>query len=279
MVFNFNPVYAVCIFTFIIHMTESLAYGMRLAGVRTRQIAIAMAFVTSTLLISRLSNMFQAPLLGTMVDLAIMNGSRYVLFELEQNFRLIIFAAFCGAFTGAFLTPTVVVLFQKVIHRFLIHGSVPRVMLAALHPVNVLKIIQTFRFPNIMALKTLSLKNIPKTFLVMNVMVTSLYCIGVLCSMLAGAYMPEFRSTAAQLSGIVNGMATVMFTIFVDPSGARITDQAVHGNRSENDVRSVVFFLQCGKMFGTLVLAQFLLRPLSHYVLFVTNWLSTSVRL
>ena len=73
MVFT-TSVILVCIFTFIIHTTESLAYSMRLAGVRTKQVAIAMAFVTSTLLVSRLSNMFQAPLLGAMVDSSILMG-------------------------------------------------------------------------------------------------------------------------------------------------------------------------------------------------------------
>ena len=266
-----TPLITVCFFTFAIHTTESIAYSMRLAGVRTKQIAIAMAFVTSTLLISRLSNMFQAPFLGVMVDTAILNPTDTSLHLLEMQFRLVILSAFFGALFGAFLTPTAVVLFRKAILHFGETGSIPRLVFRALKPKNIVAIFKTFRLPKLSSLHSISAKNLPKTFLLFNVAVTSVYVIGVMCSLLAGAYMPEFRSTAIQLSGIVNGLATIMFTIFVDPPGARITDQALNNVRPEDDVRSVVFFLQCGKMLGTLILAQLLFRPMTLYIITVTK--------
>jgi hypothetical protein len=266
-----TPLIIVCFFTFAIHTTESIAYSMRLAGVRTKQIAIAMAFVTSTLLISRLSNMFQAPFLGVMVDTAILNPTDTSLHLLEMQFRLVILSAFFGALFGAFLTPTAVVLFRKAILHFGETGSIPRLVFRALKPKNIVAIFKTFRLPKLSSLHSISAKNLPKTFLLFNVAVTSVYVIGVMCSLLAGAYMPEFRSTAIQLSGIVNGLATIMFTIFVDPPGARITDQALNNVRPEDDVRSVVFFLQCGKMLGTLILAQLLFRPMTLYIITVTK--------
>ena len=67
--------YIICFFTFCLHLSESLAYGMRIAGIRTKQIAIALSFVSTTLLISRLSNMFQAPLLGYLADATIHVGT------------------------------------------------------------------------------------------------------------------------------------------------------------------------------------------------------------
>ncbi|MEI7942309.1 MAG: DUF2837 family protein, partial [Candidatus Riflemargulisbacteria bacterium] len=89
---DINTLLIVCFFTFLINITESLAYCMRYAGLKTKQISIAMAFVTSTLLISRLSNMFQAPLLGKMVDKTIMVGTTESLLQLEHSFRMIILA-------------------------------------------------------------------------------------------------------------------------------------------------------------------------------------------
>ena len=135
----------------------------------------------------------------------------------------------------------------------------------------------SFRFPPLLSFRKISLSNLPKGFLIINVVVTSIYTIGVLCSLLAGAYLPEFRATAIQLSGIVNGIATVLFTLFVDPSGARITDQAVHNKRDQEDVRSVVFFLQLGKMIGTLFIAQLLFKPLAKYIMEVTIIISNSM--
>lgn len=259
-------------------MTESLAYSLRLAGVRTGFIAIALSFVTSTLLVSRLSNMFQAPLLGAMVDFAIIDGSQPALLQLEWSFRLVIFSAFLGVVMGAFMTPTVVQLFVKAINHFSVLGSVPKVFFYAMHPSRILMIVTMFKLPSFSMCKGLSWSRIPKQFLLINCFVTSIYCIGVLCALLAGAYLPEFRSTALQLSGIVNGMATILFTIFVDPAGARVTDQASRGQRSIDDVRSVVFFLQMGKLVGTLILAQLFLLPFMTYIKFFTLWLTTVLK-
>ncbi len=261
-------------FTILIHLTESLAYSMRLAGVRTRQIAIALSFVTSTLLVSRMSNMFQAPLLGAMVDSTVLTGNPGSLSLLEMKFRVIIFCAFIGSAIGMVLTPSMVQVFGIAIQRFSKTGSVPRIMMSVLSPRRFIKLIRMIELPRLSAIKAVSLARLPRGFLILNMVVTSVYTIGVLCSLLAGATLPEFRSTAIQLSGIVNGMATILLTLFVDPSGARITDQAVHGVRPESDVVSVVFFLQLGRIVGTLILAQLLLHPLTQYILFVTRLLA-----
>lgn len=267
----------ICFFTFLIHLTETLAYCMRLSGLRTKQIAIAMSFVTSTLLISRLSNMFQAPLLGAMVDVAILKQGSDSLLCLEYGFRLIIFSGFLGSLLGAFLTPTAVFLFEKAIRHFLVYGSIPKLAFHALKPRNMVNILKAFRLPKGAALSTLSWKTLPKTPLVLNALVTSVYTIGVLCSLLASAYLPDVRATAINLSGIVNGLATIMFTLFVDPAGARVTDQACHASRSLEDVRSFVFFLQMGRLLGTLLLAQLLLKPFTLYIIWVAHQLSKTV--
>ncbi len=266
-----NTILFICIFSFLIHLTETLAYTIRFAGLKTKQIAIAMSFVTSTLLVSRLSNMFQAPLLGSMVDQTILINTPSALEALETNFRLIIFAGFLGTFIGSLFTPTAINLFKIAIKKFLKNGSVPKILFSLLYPSNWIKITKQITLPSIKHFKYISLKNIPKQFLILNLFVTSIYTIGVLCSLLAGAYLPEFRATAIQLSGIVNGLATIMLTLFVDPTGARITDQAIHKSRPESDVKSVVFFLQLTKLIGTLIIAQIFLIPFTKYIIIFTE--------
>jgi hypothetical protein len=257
----------------MIHLTESLAYSMRLAGVRSRQIAVALSFVTSTLLISRLSNMFQAPLLGAMVDASVLTGAGAASL-LEAQFRVIIFCAFLGSILGMTLTPTMVGVFAAGIKRFSVSGSLPRMMISFFAPRRLRIFVSMIKVPRLESLKSISIRRLPKGFLIINMVVTSVYTIGVLCALLAGANLPEFRSTAIQLSGIVNGIATILFTMFVDPAGARITDQAVNGIRPESDVKSVVFFLQMGRLVGTLVLSQLLLVPFTQYIMWVTRTLA-----
>ncbi len=262
----------ICFFTFIIHTTETLAYCLRIAGLHTKKIAVAMSFVTTTLLVSRLSNMFQAPLLGALVDKAIQTQSPLALDHLSNSFRLVILFGFLGSLLGFLLSPTAIKLFSKAIVHFHEHGSLPKLVWHALHPKYFKTIFACFTRPRFSDFSGVSLKNLPKTFLILNSVVTSVYTIGVLCSLLAGAFLPTMRSTAIQLSGIVNGIATILLTLFVDPAGARITDQSYHNQRPYNDVVSVVFFLQIGRLFGTLVLAQLLFKPFTLYIMWVTTF-------
>jgi hypothetical protein len=112
----------------------------------------------------------------------------------------------------------------------------------------------------------LSFKGIPQTFLWINLVVVSIYTIGVLSSLYAGALVPEFRITASQLSAIVNGIATILLVTLVDPTCAYITDQAIKGKRKESDVRAMVFYIIIGRVVGTLILAQLLFLPSAEYI-------------
>ncbi len=253
----------VCILTGVIHFTETLSSSMRLAGVRTKQLATSLAFVNTAFLVSRMSNMLQAPMLGGMVDTAILTKTPDVL---ASNFRIVIFAAFIGNVLGALLIPYFVYLFEKAILVFERVGSIPRLFLEALRPSNVKKIIKAFRLPSAGSFRNISLKNISPVFLYLNFFMVSIYAIGVLSSLYAGAQVPEFRTTASQLSGIVNGIATILLALMVDPTCAFITDQAVRGKRPENDVRSMVFFIITGRLVGTLILSQILFWPASLYI-------------
>jgi len=240
---------------------------MRLTGVRTKRLALSLSFVNASLLVSRMSNMLQAPLLGGMVDTSILQNNVSVLWG---NFRLIIFAAFVGNLIGAILTPFAVSIFTKVVKKFDQVQSIPKLILLAFYPSNMIKVAKAFKLPSRNSLKGISLKGIPTLFLWLNLIMVSIYAIGVLCSLMAGALIPTYRVTATQLSGIVNGIATILFTLMVDPIAAHITDQTARGERKEADVRSVVFYIVLGRVVGTLILSQILFVPGAHYIKLVT---------
>jgi len=253
-------------------MTECLALSMRLAGVRTKQIATSISFVNVSFLVSRMSNMLQAPLLGAMVDASIRFNTAG---QLELSFRYIIVAAFVGNLIGAILTPWMVGIFEEGIYVFEKLGSVPKLLLASFKPKNLLKIGKCFRLPSFRYFREIHWNNIPHLFLYMNVAMVGIYAVGVLASLFAGANLPDLRATAVQLSGIVNGMATIMLAIMVDPSGAHITDQAVRGIRPQSDVKTMVFFLVMGRLLATAILAQLIFMPSTKYIMFVAQWISS----
>jgi hypothetical protein len=58
----------ICILTFVIHLIGTLAYAARIAGVRTRRIAISFSLFNILILVSRTSNSFQGPFLAKRIE-------------------------------------------------------------------------------------------------------------------------------------------------------------------------------------------------------------------
>ena len=66
-------------------------------------------------------------------------------------------------------------------------------------------------------------------------------------------------------SGVINGMANILLTLFVDPRSAIITDQALRGERPYQDVKALVILLIGTKLLGTL-LGQVLFIPAAQVI-------------
>lgn len=268
--------------TALIHAVNTLIYGVRLAGVRTERLATAISLFNVIFLIASASNMVQAPLLGSIVDRAInaglaaggVEGPVYqeYLSVLEGDMRLIIVAATLGTLLGGLVIPPFVQFFSRVILLFDDVGSVPRMVgMILFSPRRVWRFCSRMRLPQAGVLRSVvHSPGLPKGFLVMNILVIGIYTIGVLSALYAGALFPEFRATATLLSGIVNGIATVLVATVVDPTAARITDQAIRGVRPEADVKSMVAYLAGTRILGTL-LAQVLLLPAAEWIRFVAQ--------
>lgn len=265
----------ICLFTFLIHFIETVSYSLRIAGIKTKHMATALSLITSILLISRLSNMFQAPLLGLKVDLAILENSQFALNQLESSFRIIILTAFLGSLIGGIALPLFTHIFTFIINKLKQKKSLLQAVCSLFipqkqHPFTHIK--EVYSFKNRLRF---SLKGLPKNFLIYNSVVTAIYTIGVLCALLASALLPEYQATAIQLSGAVNGIATILLATIVDPVGAQVTDSVYNGERQPSALFTVVFYLVLTRLIGTLILAQVLLKPLSHYLAWITQLIAT----
>src|ERR1017187_7580140 len=94
---------SLCALTFIIHLIGTLAYAVRIAGVRTRRIAISFALFNILVLVSRTSNSFQGPFLAKRIEENIGQG---VTQGLLADFRWLLLSATLATLLGAFLIPT-----------------------------------------------------------------------------------------------------------------------------------------------------------------------------
>ena len=255
------------------------AYAARLAGVQSGRIATSISLFNLFVLASRLANLAYAPMLGTISDRtaravhdpALAAGAVH---QFDLQIRLIVLAGTAGTILGALLLPTFLMLFMRGIAAFERLGSVPRAMLRVLDPRVMLDVLRSVRLPSLSHLTRFSPRRLPTELLVGNVVVTGIYAIGVVASVYASILRPEVARTAVLLSGVVNGIATISFSLVVDPTSAYITDQAVKHERPVIDVKSMVFFLSLTAIIGTL-LSQLILYPAALFIGWVAHLVNT----
>lgn len=256
-----------CAINILVNIVTTTTGAARIAGVMTKRIATSMSLYNFFFLFARMANLLYTPFLGSIVDRAAASGNFHVL---EVKLRFIIIAATLGNILGWLLLPTFIVIYNRGVQSIEKNGSLPMVLLKLLHPKNMLSLFTSFRWPSLLGLTSFSLKGIPKSFLILNVFMTAIWAIGVLCSTYASVLVPSLVRTATLLSGLVNGIATILFSIFVDPTAALITDQAAAGIRKEEQVRVMVLYLTLGNIVGTLF-SQCLLLPGAEWIAFVTR--------
>lgn len=257
----------ISILTMIIHMVETLSFAFRLAGVRLGKLAVALSLTGIIVLISRTSNLIQAPLTGKMVDYA----KKHSDFDLERNLRIIIGSASLGTILAILLFPSAVYLAIRIINHFEIAGSIPK-LITSVTITKVKHVGYHFRSPNLGMLKSLRLMGIPKRLLALNCIVSGIYTIGVLASLNASYMNPELGMAASQSSGIINGLATIIMTILLDPQMALLTEKAMSNSDEKMRIGRMFVLLMVSRLIGTL-LAQVFLIPASILISWVVRYI------
>ncbi|MGP6156824.1 MAG: lipid II flippase family protein [Vulcanimicrobiaceae bacterium] len=251
------------------------AYAARLAGVKSGRIATSISLFNLFVTASRLANLVYAPMLGTITDRAARSVrvpalAGAALHQLDLQIRLIVLAGTFGTALGALLLPVFLYLFLRGIAAFERLGSVPRAILRLVDPRVMLGILRSVRIPPPATFAQFRIRDVPANLLISNVVVTGIYAIGVVAATYASVIDPADARTAVLLSGIINGIATIAFTLIVDPTSAYITDQAVKGERTLGEVKSLVFYLALTAIVGTL-LSQLILYPAAVVIAFVAH--------
>ena len=251
----------------IVQFVQIGAYAARLAGVQSGRIATSISLFNLFVTASRLANLFYAPMLGQISDRAAATSEVHTF---EWQVRAIVLGGTVGTALGALALPAFLMLFLRGIASFERTNSVPRTLLRAFSFRTLVAVAESLRLPSASHLSRFSIRHIPLNLLVFNTIVTGIYAIGVVAAVYASVIDPAAARTSVLLSGIVNGIATISFTLIVDPTSAYITDQAAKGERPVEDVKSMVFFLALTAILGTL-LSQFILIPAAYVIAFAAH--------
>lgn len=250
----------------IVQALAIAAYAARLAGARSGRVATAISLFNIFATTSRFAQMIYTPMLGSLSDRASVTGAigsalhAAAVHDYEWQLRWIVLSGAAGAVVGTLALPTFVMLYLRAIRAFERVRSVPKAFLRIFVPRTAMAVARDIKFAVASSPLRLSLKNVPKDVLILNTFVTAVYGIGIVAAAYASVLHPQAARTALLSSGLVNGLATIAFNVFVDPVSAFITDQSVRGERSVDDVKALVTYLSFTAILG-FMLSQVLLVP------------------
>ncbi|WP_237682122.1 lipid II flippase family protein [Heyndrickxia coagulans] len=115
-----------------------------------------------------------------------------------------------------------------------------------------------------------TLQSWPVKIIIYNLVTVALLTVGSLAPIYAGSLEPDLRATCITLSSIINGVATILMSIFIDPQLSIMTDDVIDGKCSEEDFRKVVVAMVGSKTVGTFA-SLFLLIPSAYAIVFVAK--------
>lgn len=246
--------------TVLIHCAETLSYSIRLAGVRTGKLAVALSLTGILLLVSRTANLVLSPLSGRIVDFAKAGED----INVAQAFHWIIAASTVGTLAGMMLFPSFVLLFSRMVQYLETAGSLPK-MLSSVTFEQVKHVRTHLRKPRWTMLRSLRYRGISYRLILIHILVTGVYTVGVLSALYAAYLIPELGTTASQSSGLINGFATVLLTVFVDPRVAVLMDRGMKDEGAQGALSRIFGLFMVSRLMGTL-LAQVLLLPGAYWI-------------
>jgi hypothetical protein len=261
------------------------AYAARLAGVRTGRIATSISLFNLFVTASRLATLIYTLMLGPLSDRAgnairaitlhgAGSGADAAIAQIRHTFdwqlRAIVLAGLVGTVLGSLMLPMFTELYIRGVRSFERTKSVPHSLVRLFDPRVIVKLLRHLRWPAPSELFSFSARGIPRRLLVFNVVVTGIYAIGVVAAYYASVLDINVARTAIGISGIIIGIGTIAYTLFVDPTSSIIVDEAVKGERPQRDVKAMVFYLSLTAIIGW-ILCQLILVPAAEVIAFVAH--------
>jgi len=260
----------IALFILIIHCIETLAYAVRLSGARVKLIASALSLFNMMVIVSRMANMMQQPFTGSIVDSA---PKENTLLFVEQQYRVLIGASTLGTIVGIILLPTFTAIFSRaIIHLAEERGSVPSLLKKGFSFEYIKRGIKYIHLPRLSYLKGIRFRDIPLRLFFFNMIVTAIYTIGVLSALYASLLAPDRSGATIMASGLINGLATILLALFIDPKISVLADDVVNGKGSYINLKGISVLMISSRLFGTL-LAQLLFIPGAKYIAWITKFL------
>ena len=191
--------------------------------------------------------------------------------SLLSDFRWLLLSATFATIAGAFLIPTFQRIFSRAVRHFQINRSIPQLLMRGLFKGGLAHLKDVASLPVTANVTKMRVGHgISPWVVLLNAAAVALWTIGVFASLYAGYLNPELRVTSSTLSSVVNGVATILMFVFIDPHMSVMTDDVVEGKVTEPEFRKAIVWLVGSRVAGTL-LAQALLVPSASAIAFIAR--------
>ncbi|WP_079508799.1 lipid II flippase Amj family protein [Mesobacillus jeotgali] len=266
-----NKVVLISVFLLVVTTIETLAYSTRISGARVKLIATALSLFSTLVIISRFSTMIQQPLTAKLIaEAPDTNKLQFI----EEQYRILIGVTSIGVLLGIALFPTFINIFSRaIIQLSKERGSLVSLFVKQFNVSGFKKVIKCDRIPRWSYLNGVTLKTIPKRLFLINVIISAVFTTGVLSSIYASMLVPsDYAQAALMSSGIINGIATILLTLFVDPKASVLADRVVNNQSQYIYLKSYSLTMVSSKLVGTIA-AQLIFIPAAYYVAWFAKWI------
>jgi hypothetical protein len=251
------------------HIFDTSAYASRLAGVRTKRLAISNTLYAMVTVGSRTTTFIYLPTVGGITDFA----KKYA-FNPYWPLSLVLWGAAVGTAIGIYLMPSMVNFYSLGIECMDERGTAMRVMRYLFTTKEGLrKVLRCWQPPTWSMMKRIDLHDteVPRDLFYLNALLYALFTVGSIAALYAGVISTDHTTSANMLSGAVNSVAAILLLFMVDPRSALIVDRGIARKISLDTVRTTMVMLAVGRLAGT-ILAQFVLYPGAHFVAYLAKF-------
>ena len=249
--------------TFIITLIGTLAYAIRIVGVRTGRIAITFSLFNILILVSRVATTIQTPLLTKYTEVGKQN-------DILNNFYIILVVGTIATIMGAVCIPTFQRVFSQVVYKFSVDRSIPKIIIHGFSKAGIRHIKTCVTIPRRENIETFKISTLPFKVITMNIFAVAMMTVGTIAPIYSGVLEPNLRATCITLSGVINGIATILLFVFVDPYLSIRTDDVIDGSMPEPEFRRIVIGMVGSKVIGA-ALAIPLLIPAANIIVFIAR--------
>ena len=216
------------------------------------------------MLVSRTAVTFQVPILTKFVEHN--TGTS----DLINIFNLIIIFSSVATVVGAFLIPTFQRIFYRGVLNFSVDRSIPKLVMHSFSKSGINYIKDCVAIPVKENITQLNFSKMPINIIVYNLITVALLTVGSLAPIYAGSIAPDLRATCITLSSIINGIATILMSIFIDPQLSIMTDDVIDGKCTEEDFRACAIAMVGSKTLGTFA-SLLLIIPSSYLIVYIAQ--------